>query len=131
MHCLTQIVKKRIWLIGAPIMAFLVLVFIFMSISPDEVAPGLLLLIFALQYLVIFALFNLGYLFFSKLRAVFFLNLPLQQGLGQRKKTQLMAFLSLMPIIALAIQSIKPLGLYELILISVLILVGVTVIYKR
>lgn len=113
------------------LLCLVVLGVIFIFISPDDVSPVLLLVIFVLQYGLVFGVINGFFIFFEKIRRVIFANLPLRNDFSPSKRVQLVTFLSLIPIVILATQSIKPLGFYELFLILIIAIFGMVFICKK
>lgn len=122
---------SRYFSLAISLFCLLVLGAIFVLTSLDDASPVLLLVIFVLQYGLVFGIINGLFVFFEKIKRLFFAHLPLKDSLTVKKKTRLVAFLSLMPIIALAIQSIKPIGFYEIVLILIITIFGTMFVYKK
>ncbi len=126
-------ILKKIWLkvdLLAPLACFGVLFLILHTTSPDDITPVALLIIFLLLYGVVFGLTNLLFVFFFKLYGTILADLPKKPSVFITKRKRLVALISCAPIFLLAVQSVKPVSLLDIVLVVAIVIVGSTVIIK-
>lgn len=121
-------VNQGVQIVGGVALALLVLVM--NVVSPDVASPVLLMGIFALIYLVSFAMVYLLGSFFLKIRDLSHGDLPKKPSSFSQKRLTYTAVVSSAPVFLFAIQSIKMVGWYELLLVGLAITLGCFVIYR-
>lgn len=110
----------------------MLLLFILLNVtSPDNTSPALLLIMFVLMYGTIFGLFNVAVVFFQNFSKLVFPDFIKKQPSSLRKTYSYIAIVSCVPIFILAVQSIKPISGFELLLVLLLASLACFVVHKK
>lgn len=119
------------------ILSSLVLVLILNFVSPASAGPAVVMLVFIAGYALVVSLTAYFIHFLSRLyskllwRKTAANNLQIQRGVSFRKAYYYASVLALAPLIILAMQSVGELGVYETLLILILVSLGCFYVSKR
>ena len=117
--------------LGALLVCLLGLVLMLNLTSPDDISPAVLLVMFVLMYGVVFGGLTISLVFFQSLNQLFFPNAIKKKPINLRKTYSYIAIISCVPIFVLAVQSIKSIDGFEVLLVLTLASVACFVVYKK
>lgn len=125
--------RVSLFLLSLVALCLTVLFFIFGLTSPDDASSTTLIIIFTLIYVLSFGSIGLFFDFITRLYDFFTANLPVKKRLSwnSAKKYRIIALISFLPVAIMAMQSIKPIGIFEIFLLFALCLFGVVIISKK
>ncbi len=107
------------------------LFFIFYLVDPNKIMPFHLLLVFGLIYIIVFSWLTLIWLLLRNItRFLISRNQRRNSGVGYKSLIYI-ALVSFVPIYIVAIQSIRKVAFYEIILVVILVSLAVFYIKKR
>lgn len=107
------------------------LVILLNATSPDDVSPAVLLAVFILIYGVVFGGLVMCLVFFRSLNKLFFPNIIKKKPINLHKTYSYIAVVSCVPIFVLAVQSIKPISGFEVVLVLALASLACLIVYKK
>lgn len=99
--------------------------------SPDNAPPVLLLGMFILLYGAVFGFVSVIFAFSRGFNELIFPNRLRRKRYNLRKAYSYMAIISCVPVFILAIQSIKPISVFEALLILALTFLACFIVYKK
>lgn len=113
------------------IACFAGIIVLFNATSPDNSSPALLMVIFILMYGVVFGAINASVIFFSNFKKLAFPDVISKKGISLGKRYSYILIASCVPVFALAVSSIRPIGGFELLLAVLLASLACFLVYKK
>ena len=106
---------------------------IFNMTSPEQLNPAAVVAVFILLYAIFFGLILIVVKLYFRIKKYLYRNLVVnpKNTIRARKSYLYIAVISFLPILFIAMQSIKSVGIYELLLMMAVIALACFYVYKR